>query len=552
MKAANNLIAADRSTRCEAARADTNSKPTAPESQSHGSLARPDGQYFFINLTALSTSAAQKEGFKPAAGAKTLPLDLFFVSSTKPATILAEYARITGHPEMPPLWSLGYQQSHRTLASREEILAEAKTFREKNLPCDAMIYLSTGFCPSGWNTANGSFVWNSSVFPDPETMIAELHKEHFRAVVHVVILSDKLSGTVQDPCDVSRFDEQKASCHWDAHRKTFAMGIDGWWPDEGDPLDIVSRLVRNRMYWDGPQSDRPNKRPYALHRNGYAGMQRYASFLWSGDVFSKWETLKNQIPIGINTGLSGVPLWGTDIGGFVPTPEFTAELFVRWFQFGAFCPLFRCHGRAWKLRLPWGWNTGDPGPIEMNDRKTVPDPGQLHDARVEPICRKYLDLRYRLLPYLYSAVRESATTGMPIMRALWMHFPDDPKAVACGDQYLWGQNTLVASRLRKRSNDAPHLSPQRCVVRLLDRRAPRRRPRNHAPSRSRNSPALRPRGLASPARPGKAIRRRASHHASLGFHLRRRRRVILALRRRRLLVQPPPRRLDGARDDLDR
>ena len=382
--------------------------------------------------------------FIPLAAGNSLPLDLFFVASADPPTIMAEYARITGHPEMPPLWSLGFQQSHRTLASREEILSEAKTFREKKLPCDTLIYLSTGFCPSGWNTANGSFVWNSSVFPDPEVMIEELHKENFRAVVHVVILSDKLSGTVHDPCDVSRFDEQKASCHWDAHRKTFAMGIDGWWPDEGDPLNIESRLVRNRMYWDGPQSDRPNVRPYALHRNGYAGMQRYASFLWSGDVFCKWETLKNQIPIGINTGLSGVPLWGTDIGGFVPTPEFTAELFVRWFQFGAFCPLFRCHGRAWKLRLPWGWNTGDPGPIEMNDRKTVPDPGQLHDARVEPICKKYLELRYQLLPYLYSTVRECATTGMPIMRALWMHFPDDPKAVACGDQYLWGKNILVA------------------------------------------------------------------------------------------------------------
>jgi alpha-glucosidase (family GH31 glycosyl hydrolase) len=388
--------------------------------------------------------AGPKGKFLPPDSGETLPLDLFFVNSSEPAAILAEFARITGHPEMPPLWSLGYQQSHRTLASREEVLAEAKTFREKNLPCDTLIYLSTGFCPSGWNTANGSFVWNSSVFPDPEAMIAELHKEHFRAVVHVVILSDKLSGSVHDPCDVSRFDEQKAACHWDAHRKTFAIGIDGWWPDEGDPLDIESRLVRNRMYWDGPQSDRPNERPYALHRNGYAGMQRYASFLWSGDVFSTWETLKMQIPIGINAGLSGVPLWGTDIGGFVPTAEFTAELFVRWFQFGAFCPLFRSHGRAWKLRLPWGWNTGDPGPIEMNDRKTVPDPGQLHDARVEPICRKYLELRYRMLPYLYSVVHESTLTGMPIMRALWMHFPDDPKAVACGDEYLWGQSILVA------------------------------------------------------------------------------------------------------------
>ena len=389
--------------------------------------------------------------FQPASLGAALPLDLFFVASPDPATIMAEYARITGHAEMPPLWSFGYQQSHRTLASREEVLAEAKTFREKKLPCDAMIYLGTGFCPSGWNTENGSFVWNSRVFPDPKEVLDELHRQHFHAVVHVVILADRLRGTVHDRCDLSRFDEQEASCHWDAHRKDFAMGVDGWWPDEGDPLDIASRLVRNRMYWEGPQIDRPNERPYALHRNGYAGMQRYASFLWSGDVYSTWETLKTHVPIALNTALSGIPYWGTDIGGFVPSPEFTAELYVRWFQFGAFCPLFRCHGRTWKLRLPWGWNTGDPGPVEIRnyDGAAIPDASQLHDARVEPICRKYLELRYRMLPYLYSAVHECATTGMPIMRALWLHFPDDPKAVECGDQYLWGRNVLVAPVVEK-------------------------------------------------------------------------------------------------------
>jgi alpha-glucosidase (family GH31 glycosyl hydrolase) len=378
-------------------------------------------------------------------------LDLFFVASPDPATIMAEYARITGHAEKPPLWSFGYQQSHRTLASREEVLAEAKTFREKKLPCDALIYLGTGFCPSGWNTENGSFVWNSRVFPDPKEMLDELHRENFKAVVHVVILSDKLHGTVHDPCEVSRFDEEAASCHWDAHRKDFALGVDGWWPDEGDPLDVASRLVRNRMYWEGPQIDRPNERPYALHRNGYAGMQRYASFLWSGDVRSTWETLKTHIPIALNTALSGIPYWGTDIGGFVPSPEFTAELYVRWFQFGAFCPLFRCHGRTWKLRLPWGWNTGDPGPVEINNYNgaATPDSSQLHDARVEPICRKYLELRYRMLPYLYSAVHECATNGMPIMRALWLYFPDDPKAVDCGDEYLWGKSILVAPVVEK-------------------------------------------------------------------------------------------------------
>jgi alpha-glucosidase/alpha-D-xyloside xylohydrolase len=378
-------------------------------------------------------------------------LDLFFVGSADPTAIMAEYAGLTGFAEMPPLWSFGYQQSHRTLANREEVLAEAKTFREKRLPCDALIYLSTGFCPSGWNTENGSFVWNSRVFPDPKEMLDELHQQHFHAVTHVVILSDRLRGTVHDPCDLSRFDEESASCYWDTHRKDFAMGVDGWWPDEGDPLDIPSRLVRNRMYWEGPQLDRPNERPYALHRNGYAGMQRYASFLWSGDVYSTWETLKTHIPIALNTALSGIPYWGTDIGGFVPTQEFTAELYVRWFQFGAFCPLFRCHGRTWKLRLPWGWNTGDPGPVEINNYNgaAILDSSQLHDVRVEPICRKYLELRYRLLPYLYSAVHECATTGMPIMRALWLHFPDDPKAVECGDQYLWGRNVLVAPVIEK-------------------------------------------------------------------------------------------------------
>jgi alpha-glucosidase/alpha-D-xyloside xylohydrolase len=378
-------------------------------------------------------------------------LDIFFVHSLDPAVIMAEYARITGHAEMPPLWSFGYQQSHRTLASREEILAEAKMFREKKLPCDALIYLGTGFCPSGWNTENGSFSWNSRVFPDPKEMIEQLHKDNFRVVLHDVILTDKLRGTVQDSCDVHSFDAEDANCYWDAHRKDFASGVDGWWPDEGDPLDIPSRLARNRMHWEGPQIDRPNERPYALHRNGYAGMQRYASFLWSGDVYSTWETLKTQVPIAINTSLTGIPYWGTDIGGFVPTSEFTAELYLRWFQFGAFCTLFRSHGRTWKLRLPWGWNTGDPGPVEVRnyDGASVPDASQLHNAQVEPICRKYLELRYRMLPYLYSAVRECATTGMPVMRALWLHYPNDPVAVARNDHYLWGRSILVAPVVEK-------------------------------------------------------------------------------------------------------
>jgi alpha-glucosidase/alpha-D-xyloside xylohydrolase len=415
------------------------------------------GWAMFIHQPYGSLDLTGSEGkFYPFVTDQAFPADIFLVASEEPPVIMEEYARLTGRPELPPLWSLGYQQSHRTLASRDEVLSEAKTFREKKLPCDALIYLGTGFCPSGWNTENGSFTWNDKVFPDPREIIQRLHEDHFKVVLHSVIETDTLRGRAQDKnsCPQDTTKSPEANCYWDAHRPDFSMGVDGWWPDEGDPLDVASRLVRNRLYWEGPQIDRPNERPYALHRNGYAGMQRYASFLWSGDVYSTWETLKTQVPIAVNTSLTGIPYWGTDIGGFVPTREFTAELYLRWFQFGAFCTLFRCHGRNWKLRLPWGWNTGDPGPIEIKnyDGAAIPDASQLHNPQIEQVCRKYLNLRYRMLPYIYSAVREATQTGMPVMRALWLHYPDDPRAVACGDQYLWGRDVLVAPVVEQGAN----------------------------------------------------------------------------------------------------
>jgi alpha-glucosidase/alpha-D-xyloside xylohydrolase len=384
-----------------------------------------------------------ESAFVPQSRETAFPLDIFFVTSKDPAAVMAEYARLTGYPELPALWTLGYQQSHRTLASREEILAEAKTFREKKLPCDTMIYLGTGFCPSGWNTDNTEFTFNQKVMPDPKAIFDQLHRDHFRVVLHVAYPTGirEMRGSMKDPCDPKLRAEQQPTCYWEMHRPVLNTGVDGWWPDEGDALNAPSRLVRNRMYWDAMLLDRPNERPFALNRNGQAGMQRYAAFLWSGDVNSEWATLRNHVPVAVNTGLTGIPYWGTDIGGFIPTREFTGELYVRWFQFGAFCPLFRSHGRTWKLRLPWGWNTGDPGPVETN---YTPDPALLHDARVEPICRQYLELRYRLMPYLYSAVREGTQNGLPVMRALWLHYADDPAAVVRGDQYLWGRDILVA------------------------------------------------------------------------------------------------------------
>jgi alpha-glucosidase/alpha-D-xyloside xylohydrolase len=145
----------------------------------------------------------------------------------------------------------------------------------------------------------------------------------------------------------------------------------------------------------------------------------------------------------LNHGLSLTPFWGSDTGGFYPTKELTGELYARWFQFSAFCPSFRSHGRTWHLRLPWGWETGEFGPIEHPPNQH-PDASELHNTEVEPIARKYLELRYRLLPYNYTLAREASDTGLPMMRALWLHYPNDSEAVKLGSEYLWGRDILVA------------------------------------------------------------------------------------------------------------
>lgn len=369
--------------------------------------------------------------------------NVFLMVGDGPAEVLHEYAQLTGMPHMPPRWALGYQQSHRTLANKEEVVGITKIFREKKLPCDAMIYLGTGFCPSGWNTGHGSFTFNGDVFPDPAAILRGMHEDHFRVILHVVPPGD-FHGRVTDT-GVAAEAPGDAVGYWSQHAAIEPVGVDGWWPDEGDKLSVYARLDRNRMYFEGSRRLHPDLRPFALHRNGYAGLQRYG-WLWSGDTASTWAALRAQIMVGIHVGLCGIPYWGTDTGGFVPTPELTPELYVRWFQWSAFCPSFRSHGRAWKLRLPWGWNTGDAGPKEVEGDWVAawPPAADLHRPDVEEICRKFLELRYRLLPYLYSTVAQTHRTGMPLIRAMCLAYPREQKAALIDDAYLWGELFLVA------------------------------------------------------------------------------------------------------------
>jgi alpha-glucosidase/alpha-D-xyloside xylohydrolase len=410
--------------------------------------------------------------FNPQRGAVPGTADVFVIDARDPADAMREFVRLTGAPVMPPKWAMGFMQSHRTLSSEEDILAEARTFREKNLPCDTFIVLGTGFCPAGWNFGHDSFQFNTNVFVrEPAAVIGDLHAEHLHVVLHIVPLqrdypmlhgqippSPRGVGLVASPVAAppltprgkpdEKLDIQDTGTYWKRHHELFAAGVDGWWPDEGDWFDATSRLVRHRMYYEGPLSDRPNVRPWNLQRNGSPGIARYGGWVWSGDISSSWKTFAAQVKVGQNSSLSVSPFWGTDIGGFYPgtNREYTGELYARWFQFAAFCPSFRSHGRTWWLHRPWGWNTGETGPIES---RPPPDPSELHNAAIEPVCRQYLNLRYQLMPYTYTLTREAHDTGLPLMRALWLHYPDDAEAVKLGDEYLWGRDLLIAPVVEK-------------------------------------------------------------------------------------------------------
>ncbi|RYZ32516.1 MAG: glycoside hydrolase family 31 protein, partial [Sphingobacteriales bacterium] len=278
-----------------------------------------------------------------------------------------------------------------------------------------------------------------------------LHDLNYKVVLHNYSPPRNLHGSLiansrsADTGDINHF--------WGRHRAVNKM-VDGWWPDGGEGLSAESRITRHKMYFEGPLSDKSNTRPWSLHRTGYNGAHRYGGWIWSGDPSCTWKTLETHIGVGLNHSVSLSPFWGTDVGGFVPTNELTGELYIRWLQFAAFTSSFRGHGRTWHLRLPWGWNQGSIGPPESSifdseNRDSIkksgyPYPVELRNALIEPIARQYLNLRYQLLPYNYTLARETYETGIPPMRAMWVHYPGDENVKNLSDQYMWGADLLLA------------------------------------------------------------------------------------------------------------
>jgi len=385
------------------------------------------------------------KGLPPSESVIPGAFDIILFDTYDPLVFMSDLSAITGSAVMPPQWALGYMQSHRTLEDDNQMIEIVKTFREKQIPVDAVIYLGTGFCPRGWNTEQPSFDFNPEVFKrEPSEVIDDLHDMNVKVIMHIVPWDrDKLPtlhGSIPSETG-EEVDESHILTHWKQHSGLVNSNIDGWWPDEGDWFNLHERIKRHQMYYQGPLSTTPNVRPWSLHRNGHLGISQWGGWVWSGDTESSWKTLEGQIAVGINHSLSLSSFWGSDIGGFFPTEELDGELYARWFQFGAFCSSFRSHGRTWWTRLPWGWGLSEMGPKEGTEN---PLESELNNPEIEIVCRKYAELRYRFLSYNYTLAWESRSKGLPMMRAMWLHYPEDKVATAKGDQYLWGKDMIIA------------------------------------------------------------------------------------------------------------
>lgn len=393
---------------------------------------------------------AQAKGLPPADSVIPGLYDFFVFDAHRPEALMKDISVLSGPAVMPPKWALGYMQSHRTLQDETQMIAVVDSFRVKRMPIDAVIYLGTGFTPRGWNTKQPSFDFNPEVFHrDPAVVLGDLHAMHVKVVLHMVPYDrdqlPTLHGSIPAKAGET-LDAGHIQNYWQLHVPVMKTGADAFWPDEGDWFNLFERMKRHQLYYEGPLSTFPNTRPWSLHRNGYLGIARWGGWVWSGDTESSWKTLEGQVAVGINYSLSISPYWGSDIGGFYSNPEKTGELYARWFEFGSFCPSFRSHGRTWMTSLPWGWGLKDRGVVE--DKVSVL-PSEMNNPLIEPVTKQYDELHYQLLPYTYTLAWEARRTGMPLMRALWLHYPDDPVARGMGSEYLWGREMLIAPVFEK-------------------------------------------------------------------------------------------------------
>jgi alpha-glucosidase len=402
-------------------------------------------------------------------GAEGGELNYYFIAGPEPKKVVEEYTAMTGRSPLPPLWSLGYQQCRYSYYPESRGREIVKTFREKKIPADVIYFdidYQKGYAP---------FTINREYFPTFEKMISDFRAQGF----HTILITDlhikkdpdhgyaPYDSGIQNDVFVKNpdgsvfvgkvwpgdsvfpdFTLSRVREWWGGLYKDFAaMGAAGFWNDMNEPsvffradktmpLDTVHRLddgttidhraahniygMENaRATYEGLLKLQAGERPFVLTRAAYSGAQRYAA-TWTGDNSSTWNHLKMSTPMLMSMGISGMPLVGDDIGGFAGSP--TPELLTRWFEVAALNPIYRDHtAKGTADQEPW-----------------------VHGPEHEAIRRKYIELRYRLLPYLYTGIEDATRTGMPLMRPIFLEYPQASEFYGEDRDFLFGRDLFVA------------------------------------------------------------------------------------------------------------
>ena len=407
----------------------------------------------------------------------TKALDYWVVAGDAPAEIEESYAAVTGTVPMMPEYGLGFWQCKLRYQTQEELLGIAREYKRRGLPID-LIVIDFFHWPK-----QGEWKFDPTYWPDPAAMVKELKEMGIELMVSIWPTVDKTGENYQEMLEkgylirterglrvsmdfegytvhVDATNPEARKYLWNKAKKNYYdYGIKTFWLDEAEPEYAVYDFD-NFRYYLGKNLEVGNLYPVAYARTFYegqeaqgqenivnllrcawAGSQKYGALVWSGDIASSFQSMRNQLAAGLNMGIAGIPWWTTDIGGFHggnPNDPAFRELFARWFAWGAFCPVMRLHGDR-EPRQPQVGTTGG-----ATCRSGAPNEVWCYGDRVYEICKKYMNLREELRPYTRKTMAQAHEKGTPVMRTMFYAFPQDKTCWQVEDQYMFGDDYLVA------------------------------------------------------------------------------------------------------------
>ncbi len=442
---------------------------------------KPDGGTSYISLKALAPRSAKEQGKLSFWSEMGQQLDYYFIHGNSTDDVIGGYRQLTGKATILPRWAYGFWQSRERYKTQNEIVETLAEFRKRQIPIDNIVQDWSYWKVDQW----GSHEFEASRFPNPQKMMDDIHEmnahcmisvwpkfyintDNYKALdkkgyIYQQAVKDSIRDWIGEGYMGSFYDpysQDARDLFWEQMKENlYELGMDAWWMDASEP-DILSNasmeyrkklstptargssteffntyaLMNAQAIYEGQRSVDPNKRVFLLTRSGFAGLQRYATATWSGDIGTRWEDMKAQITAGMNFAMSGIPYWTMDIGGFCVEKRYEKakegsedleewrELNTRWYQFGAFVPLYRSHGQ-----YPYR-EVFNIAPENHKAYKSIVD---------------YTKLRYRLMPYIYSLAGKVYFDDYTMMRALVMDFGTDKKVLNIDDQYMFGPSIMV-------------------------------------------------------------------------------------------------------------